>query len=253
MMLGSIFGTMAGLALPLVIVVFGFALTHFASYDITETVQKAVNNDTNFTYFCPYNSVVLQEYLDTSADPVYELNNAAHSTTYYALGIAVVVSISSFLSRILWAITGSRQARQIRLKFYESVLTRQVGWYDTNSIEEMPQYLSKSVINDFILKLFILFAHSSVPLIEKAIGTHISSLIQDGVTFLSCFVIALIVNWELTLVTSVLVPIIFVIAIVLSKVKLLIYNVLHVLSIYLGGRKSKYETNRCIKGCWCSG
>lgn len=140
------FGAMAGLALPLVIVVFGFALNHFASYNILDTLN-AVPNNTNFSYFCPYNSVIIQEYLDTTADHVNELNNAAYNATYYASGVAVVVFISSFLSRILWAVTGGRQTQRIRLSFYESVLTRQVGWYDTNSTAEMPQYLSKLVVS----------------------------------------------------------------------------------------------------------
>ncbi len=48
-----------------------------------------------------------------------------------------------------------------------------------------------------------------------------NTIVQDGVTFLSCFIIALCINWELTLVTSVLLPIIVVIAIVLSKVGLI--------------------------------
>ena len=66
---------------------------------------------------------------------------------------------------------------------------------------------------------YIFYYDSCIPRIEKAIGTITTSLIQDGVTFLACFIIAMSINWELTLVTSVLLPVIFLIVIALSKVR----------------------------------
>ena len=150
MLLGSLFGILSGLSLPLVILVYGYAMDDFASYDILETLQKAnysiasaTENASSF-YFCTPSEFILDRYLD-SPDTIDTLKTETQHYTYFTLGLAIMVFISSSLSRLLWAITGSRQAQQMRLTFFTTVLTRQIGWYDNNSIAEMPSHLSKLV------------------------------------------------------------------------------------------------------------
>lgn len=148
MLLGSLFGIMSGLTLPLVILVYGYALDDFASYDILEILQNINDSSSSLTdnesslYFCTPSDLILDRYL-VSSDITETLRAETQHYTYYTLGLAIMVFVASSLSRLLWAITGSRQALQIRLKFFRTVLTRQIGWYDTNSISEMPTHLSE--------------------------------------------------------------------------------------------------------------
>ncbi len=143
MLLGSVFGTLSGLALPLVILIYGYSLDEFTSYDILEILQS-VDNAT-IDYFCTPEDIINSRYLD-STDTAETLKIEMQYYTYYTLGLAVIVFVASSLARLLWAITGSRQAQRIRLTFFQCVLTRQVGWYDSNPVAEIPPLLSRLVV-----------------------------------------------------------------------------------------------------------
>ena len=137
MLLGSVFGTLSGLALPLVILIYGYSLDEFTSYDILDIYRNASDN-----YFCTLEDIINPRYFESN-DTGETLKIEMQYFTYYTLGLAVIVFVASSLARLLWAITGSRQAQRIRLMFFQSVLTRQVGWYDSNPVAEIPPLLSR--------------------------------------------------------------------------------------------------------------
>ena len=139
MMLGSMFGIISGLSLPLVIVVFGFAVDEFVNYNILDILQK---NNNSLDYFCAINRTVDQQYL-VSSDIAKTLRTEIVSYMYYTLGLGIIVFVSTSLSRFIWAITASQQTQQMRLSFLKSVLTRQIGWYDIHSIGKIPTHLSE--------------------------------------------------------------------------------------------------------------
>ena len=77
----------------------------------------------------------------------------------------------------------------------------------------------------------MLCSFRSIKKIEDSIGQSIPITIQEAVTFVSAFVIAFAVNWELTAVTSALLPVILVFAFISGKVNLL-YSVFNSMSMY---------------------
>ena len=141
MLLGSIFALLSGLALPLVLLVYGYTVDEFTSYDFFEVLQ---GGNSSVPFFCSPEDVISEQYLD-STDVTETLKTQVQYFMYYTLGLAVIVLVSSFLARLLWAITGSKQALRMRLTFFEAVLTRHVGWYDTNtkSTAEIPSHFSR--------------------------------------------------------------------------------------------------------------
>ena len=131
MLLGTIFGIMSGTGLPLVVLVYGFVLTEFIDFSIALQVMTGnairdfcnTSDDTGFI-----------DYLK-STDPVDMLEVEVPRYTYYTLGLAVMIFVSSSLSRLLWSVSATRQSKKMRLDYFKSVLTKHVGWFDTTSIE----------------------------------------------------------------------------------------------------------------------
>ena len=71
------------------------------------------------------------------------------------------------------------------------------------------------VINLMFLSLFF---YRAIQTIETAIGRSMVTVIENFVTFLSCFAIAFYVNWELAAVTASLLPPWFLLAYIIGKV-----------------------------------
>ena len=63
-----------------------------------------------------------------------------------------------------------------------------------------------------------LFFYRAIQTIETAIGRSMVTVIENFVTFLSCFAIAFYVNWELAAVTASLLPPWFLLAYIIGKV-----------------------------------
>ena len=62
------------------------------------------------------------------------------------------------------------------------------------------------------------FFYRAIQTIESAIGRSVVTVIENFVTFLSCFAIAFYVNWELAAVTASLLPPLFLLAYITGKV-----------------------------------
>ena len=136
-----LFGVVAGVSLPLLVYVLGLTMNQFINYAVSiQFTNGSVSSD---DYFCNVTSQSdLYNYL-TSDDPVLVLQNNIPTNTYYTSSLSVILFISATLSRYLWSVSASYQARQMRLDYLKSVLTRHVGWFDINSSGELHAHLSQ--------------------------------------------------------------------------------------------------------------
>ena len=136
-----LFGVVAGVSFPLLVYVLGLTMNQFINYAVSiQFTNGSVSSD---DYFCNVTSQSdLNDYL-TSDDPVLVLQNNIPTNTYYTLSLSVILFISATLSRYLWSVSASYQARQMRLDYLKSVLTRHVGWFDINSSGELYAHLSQ--------------------------------------------------------------------------------------------------------------
>ena len=141
MLIAGMCSILAGVTLPLLVLVLGFTLNNFIDYDVTLTLTGG--NFSNDDYFCNISTQTnLLEYL-TSSDPVDMLRSETATYTYYTLGIALLFFLSASVSRFLWSVSATRQARKMRLDYLKSILTRYIGWFDINSSAELPTHLSE--------------------------------------------------------------------------------------------------------------
>ena len=141
-LLAVLFGVVAGVSLPLLLYVLGLTMNQFINYAVSiQFTNGSVSSD---DYFCNVTTSQsdLNDYL-TSDDPVLVLQNNIPTNTYYTLSLSVILFISATLSRYLWSVSASYQARQMRLDYLKSVLTRHVGWFDINSSGELHAHLSQ--------------------------------------------------------------------------------------------------------------
>ena len=140
-LLAVLFGVVAGVSFPLLVYVLGLTMNQFINYAVSiQFTNGSVSSD---DYFCNVTSQSdLNDYL-TSDDPVLVLQNNIPTSTYYTSSLSVILFISATLSRYLWSVSASYQARQMRLDYLKSVLTRHVGWFDINSSGELYAHLSQ--------------------------------------------------------------------------------------------------------------
>ena len=81
----------------------------------------------------------------------------------------------------------------------------------------MLQNLSKTL--SVIIILYTFHHHSDIQKIEEGIGRNFANFIQELVSLLASFMIALAYNWKLTLVTSVFLPVLLIVLGVVGKVR----------------------------------
>ena len=82
-------------------------------------------------------------------------------------------------------------------------------------------------INSYAI-VYIIITYSDIQKIEEGIGRNFSTFIQEMSSMVASFVIAFVFNWQLALVTSVLLPVLLVMLGVLGKVSCSLTSVVSV-------------------------
>ena len=75
-----------------------------------------------------------------------------------------------------------------------AIVKQEIAWHEKTS----PGELASRIISDTML-------------IEDGMGFKLGSVVQSVVTFIGCFILAYISGWKLSLLMSVIIPIIFII------------------------------------------
>ena len=141
LLLGVALCIIAGVCYPVILYIVGVTLDEFINYAVTVIITT--DNYTSNDYFCNIaDNGKLLDYITTD-DRVGMLRDETAKNTYYIWGIALLLFVSASMCRFLWSISASCQARNMRLNYFKSVLTRHVGWFDINSPAELPTHLSQ--------------------------------------------------------------------------------------------------------------
>ncbi|XP_068092076.1 ATP-binding cassette sub-family B member 5-like isoform X2 [Hyperolius riggenbachi] len=101
----------------------------------------------------------------------------------YYVGIGAAVILCGYVQVSLWVLAAARQTRQMRQKFFHSVLSQDIGWFDVTKSGELNTRLTEDVnkIND-------------------GIGDKIGHLVQNVSTFVAGLIVGLAKGWQLSLV-----------------------------------------------------
>ena len=117
MILGTLGAIGHGAATPLQFIIFGELINGFIDF----AKEQAGNGTTE-----PF-------------DLEGEMAKFALYYVYLAIGTIVV----GYLQMGLWAYTGTRQVKQMRLAFFRSVLKQDIGWFDTTDSGELSSRLTE--------------------------------------------------------------------------------------------------------------
>lgn len=132
MILGTVLAIVAGICLPVIYYLLGRAITEFTDYTVTTLVFNQ-----SIDYFC----VISNE----SSSPVTAecFIGRVASITYFIIGLAVILFLTTTLSNILWTFSALNQTKLIRKDFLNSVMIQDVEWYDINPPLLLPSLLIK--------------------------------------------------------------------------------------------------------------
>ncbi|KAJ2645111.1 hypothetical protein GGF44_000176 [Coemansia sp. RSA 1694] len=119
MVVGTVSGCAAGVAMPLMTVIFA---------DLTTTFL-------NFTYS---GGSLDQSSRDT-------LDSETRKYCWYFLALGLAMWLVSSVQKLTWSITSERMSRRLRELFYVSILRQEIGWFDGLSTGELTTRISGDV------------------------------------------------------------------------------------------------------------
>nr|CDS29070.1 ATP binding cassette subfamily B (MDR:TAP) [Hymenolepis microstoma] len=109
------------------------------------------------------------------------------------ISLFVYLAISSlvlgFIQMYFLTLSSKRQARRIRLLFFNSMIRQDAGWMDSNASGSLISLIS-----------------SSLPEIQGGIGNRVGSFVRDSVLFLGCIIMAFVKGWKLALAATLSLP-----------------------------------------------
>nr|6FN1_A Chain A, Human-mouse chimeric ABCB1 (ABCBHM) [Homo sapiens] len=174
MLVGTLAAIIHGVALPLMMLIFGEMTDIFANAGNLEDLMSNITNrsDINDTGFF----MNLEEDMTTYA--------------YYYTGIGAGVLIVAYIQVSFWLLAAGRQIHKIRQKFFHAIMNQEIGWFDVHDVGELNTRLTDDVSK-----------------INEGIGDKIGMFFQAMATFFGGFIIGFTRGWKLTLVILAISPV----------------------------------------------
>ncbi|CDP07374.1 unnamed protein product [Coffea canephora] len=126
-----------------------------------------------------------------SSNP-HQMASVVSKYAVYLVYLGLVILMSAWIGVACWAQTGERQTTRLRLKYLQSILKKNISFFDT---EAMDKNLTFHISSDAIL-------------VQDAIGDKIGHSLRYLSQFFVGFAIGFISVWQLTLLTLAVVPLI---------------------------------------------
>lgn len=167
MLLGTLAAIIHGIALPLMMLVFG---------DMTDSFANVGNNRSMSFY--------------NATDIYAKLEDEMTTYAYYYTGIGAGVLIVAYIQVSLWCLAAGRQIHKIRQKFFHAIMNQEIGWFDVHDVGELNTRLTDDVSK-----------------INEGIGDKIGMFFQAMATFFGGFIIGFTRGWKLTLVILAISPV----------------------------------------------
>ncbi|KAK3580598.1 hypothetical protein CHS0354_002696 [Potamilus streckersoni] len=176
---GMIFTVGTGIAFPVGLIVYGDVATGYIFNDIYKSwFANNSANTSNIPQF-PYGD----KYKD-----IFDFVLSYNYTLYYCM-IGVGTLVCAYLEFVFWNISAERQMNRIRKLFYQSIMRQEIGWFDTHKAGELGNLFTQDMQN-----------------LASGIGDKTALCFQWIAAWLSCYIIALVKGWNLTLATMSVFP-----------------------------------------------
>ncbi|TPX56446.1 hypothetical protein PhCBS80983_g04538 [Powellomyces hirtus] len=105
------------------------------------------------------------------------------------LSIGIATMVACYIMQMSWMISGERQAKRVRRKFINAVMSQDVKWFDVHQTGELTTKLTSDTL-----------------LFQEGISEKVSLSFSYIVQFFTGFIIAFIRSWRLTLVLIAVLP-----------------------------------------------
>ncbi|KAI9291936.1 hypothetical protein K502DRAFT_368047 [Neoconidiobolus thromboides FSU 785] len=112
-----------------------------------------------------------------------------------------ITATAAYFQLSLWLMVGESQAVRIRNKYYHSVLSQEMGWFDSISSGDIASRIA-----------------GDINMVQDGISDKVGMLVQYITCFIGAFIIAFIKGWKLTLVMLTSVPLMAFAGMLMSKV-----------------------------------
>nr|4M1M_A Chain A, Multidrug resistance protein 1A [Mus musculus]4M1M_B Chain B, Multidrug resistance protein 1A [Mus musculus]6UJN_A Chain A, ATP-dependent translocase ABCB1 [Mus musculus] len=171
MLVGTLAAIIHGVALPLMMLIFGDMTDSFASVGQVSKQSTQMSEADKRAMFAK-----LEEEMTTYA--------------YYYTGIGAGVLIVAYIQVSFWCLAAGRQIHKIRQKFFHAIMNQEIGWFDVHDVGELNTRLTDDVSK-----------------INEGIGDKIGMFFQAMATFFGGFIIGFTRGWKLTLVILAISPV----------------------------------------------
>ncbi|KAJ3159516.1 Multidrug resistance protein 1 [Geranomyces michiganensis] len=105
------------------------------------------------------------------------------------LSIGFATMVACYIMQMAWMVSGERQAKRVRRKFINAVMSQDVKWFDVHQTGELTTKLTSDTL-----------------LFQEGISEKVSLSFSYTVQFFTGFIIAFIRSWRLTLVLIAVLP-----------------------------------------------
>ena len=129
MLTGMVAGTIHGMCLLLLFIVFGSTLDEFVEYVAAEFCDNNLNITTNCT--------------DRDAARDHLIDYINHPIIFYYCLIGVISLTCGWLQVTMFQLAAERQIKKIRTLFFRAILKQEISWFDLNPSGELNSRLNE--------------------------------------------------------------------------------------------------------------
>ncbi|XP_041104910.1 ATP-dependent translocase ABCB1 [Polyodon spathula] len=185
MIVGLICAAGHGVALPIMLIVFGQMTDSFVNSGLKQNTSATQMNTSS----------------KCAAASGVDIESEMTKYAYYYIGIGAAVLVLATMQVAMFLLSATRQTKRIREKLFHAILHQHMGWFDTHQIGTLNQRLTDDINT-----------------INEGLGDRICIFVQFFCTFVAGFIIGFIYGWKLTLVILSVSPLLAASAAVLSKI-----------------------------------
>ncbi|CAF4953997.1 unnamed protein product, partial [Rotaria magnacalcarata] len=202
MLIGTIGGLCNGVLLPLMVLVFGGLLNSFTS---RSTDLCTLNYTAISIQSCPAGyQLTASNFLSSlsicNLNITLDFQNQIKQQTNYLVILGCVSIVMGYLQVAFWSIAAEKQTKTIRKKLFQSILRKDMVYFDLHKAGELNTKLTDDVNK-----------------IHDGIGDKLGATAQFLSAFITGFCLGFAKGWKLTLVILSISPLLFTSAVLFSR------------------------------------
>jgi ABC-type multidrug transport system fused ATPase/permease subunit len=139
----------------------------------------------------PIFNVLFGKMLDNLNDSGNNFSAAINDLCLIFVYISIGSLISGFVQVYFWSITGERQTQKFRMRYVRSILSQEIGWFDTCGASELSSNVAELTGK-----------------VQDGIGRKVGDMSQYAAQIIASFGVSFYLTWQLTLVLMCAIPLI---------------------------------------------